>query len=80
MTEQLVEQYPGYIKVKWSEVTIGDIVFIDNFQRGKFPRANPHISGPYTVAGDHLLRTTWTIKGQYRTFRNSLEDLLKETD
>jgi hypothetical protein len=60
-------------------VSVGDTACIDNFQQGKFPRAIPKISGPYIVAGDHLLRNTWTIKGQYRTFRNLLEDLLKET-
>jgi len=39
----------GFRKATWKEVKIGDVVYIDNFEDGKFPRANPRISGPYTV-------------------------------
>jgi hypothetical protein len=52
---------------------VGDIAFIGNLQHEIFLCANPKISGPYPVTCDYLLSTTWTIKGQYGAFRNSLE-------
>lgn len=36
--------------VTWDDVTIGDVVYIDNYQNGKFPDANPKVSGPFKVA------------------------------
>lgn len=46
-------------KITWADVTVGDIVYIDNYQDGDFPRANPQVSGPYTVhhVGNRVLRT-----------------------
>jgi len=36
-------------KISWKDVKIGDTVFIDNYEDGKFPKANPRICGPFTV-------------------------------
>jgi hypothetical protein len=36
-------------KASWKEVKIGDVVFIDEYEDGKFPKANPRITGPFTV-------------------------------
>jgi hypothetical protein len=35
--------------ITWKDVKIGETVFIDNYENGKFPSADPRISGPYTV-------------------------------
>lgn len=48
-----VEQPPipqyrrNFIKVKQSQVQMGDLVYIDNYQDGKFPKASPVIAGPF---------------------------------
>ena len=33
----------------WKDVKIGDTVFIDEYEDGKCPKANPRMSGPYIV-------------------------------
>lgn len=54
------EYRAGYRKVTWADVKEGDTVWIDNHEDGKYPHANPQISGPYTVhhQGNRTLRTT----------------------
>jgi len=37
----------GYQSVRHEEVRIGSIVYFDNFEDGKFPEADPKISGPF---------------------------------
>jgi hypothetical protein len=51
-------------RVTWDDVAIGDVVYIDNYQDGKFPHADPKISGPFTVAvGNGCGRWLDTKKG-----------------
>jgi hypothetical protein len=69
---KMIDIYPDHGQIKGSVELVGDTAFIGNLQHGNFPCANPNISSPYPVACDHLLSTTWTIKGQYQTYRNSL--------
>lgn len=38
------------VPVKWADASIGDEVWVDNYQNGKYPQADPKISGPFTVA------------------------------
>lgn len=44
-------------KVTWQDVQIGDTVYIDNYESGLYPSADPRISGPYIVCSPkaHLL-------------------------
>jgi hypothetical protein len=69
----MTDIHPGYAQITGSVKLVGDTAFVGNLQYGNFLCANPKISGPYPVACDHLPSITWTIKGQYRTYRNSLE-------
>jgi hypothetical protein len=41
--------YNGYQAVTWEQVQVLDEIFIDNYQHGAFPKANPKISGPYLI-------------------------------
>jgi hypothetical protein len=38
-----------YKKVSWCEVAVGDVVFLDNYQGGLYPNADPKVSGPFVV-------------------------------
>jgi hypothetical protein len=69
----MIDIYSDNGHIKGSIELVGDTAFIGNLQHGNFPCANPKISGPYPVACNHLLSITWTIKGQYRTYGNSME-------
>jgi hypothetical protein len=40
---------PTYRKVTWSEVTVGDVVYLDNYEGGLYPDADPKVSGPFVV-------------------------------
>jgi hypothetical protein len=33
----------------WADVSPGQTVYIDNYEGGRFPQANPRTSGPYVV-------------------------------
>ncbi len=39
----------GFRKVTWKDVKIGDVVYVDEYEDGKYPKADPRITGPYTV-------------------------------
>jgi hypothetical protein len=75
----------GFEHVAWADVKKGDTVYIDNYQDGKFPLANPRVSGPYTVIDTETrtLETQWLVKwmgrgeGIKKTFRSCPENLLK---
>lgn len=69
----------GKVSVSWDDVQPGDIVFIDNYEDGKFPRADPKISGPYVVktVKDRRLETTWNRRYQ-STFSYYPNNLLRE--
>lgn len=41
--------YHDFQPTIWSRVSFGDTVYIDNWQSGEFPLADPKISGPYLV-------------------------------
>lgn len=66
-------------KATWAEVSEGETVWIDNYQDGKYPQANPRISGPYTVISRHYrtLRTQWGWVPE-RTFMHYPNNLLVE--
>jgi hypothetical protein len=38
-----------YKKVSWCEVAVGDVVFLDNYEGGLYPNADPKVSGPFVV-------------------------------
>jgi hypothetical protein len=38
-----------YKKVSWVEVAAGDVVFLDNYEGGLYPNADPKVSGPFVV-------------------------------
>jgi hypothetical protein len=38
-----------YTKVSWDEVTVGDVVYLDNYEGGLYPAADPKVSGPFVV-------------------------------
>jgi hypothetical protein len=40
----------SFRSIAWDAVRIGDVVFIDNYEAGKYPLANPKTSGPFEVA------------------------------
>ena len=69
----MIDIYSDNGHIKGSIELVGDTAFIGDLQHGNFPCANPKSSGPYPVTCDHLLSITWTIKGQYRTYGNSME-------
>jgi len=56
-----------YRSVKWADLKPGDQVYIDNYQGGRFPNAQPRISGPYYV--HH-------VKGRLLKFRGAKRDRL----
>jgi hypothetical protein len=65
-------------RVTWDDVAIGDVVHIDNYQDGKFPHADPQISGPFTVArGNGCGR--WLVNAKGRGFMHYPDNLLKAT-
>jgi hypothetical protein len=78
--------YDGYERVSWRDVKDGDTVWIDNFEHGKFPKADPKISGPYIVESveRRILRTTWNVKflgrgkGSPRSFMHYPNNLLRK--
>lgn len=39
----------GLVSVTWADVAVGEFVWTDNYEGGRFPKANPLISGPYQV-------------------------------
>jgi hypothetical protein len=41
----------NYQHIAFADVKVGDIAWIDNYQDGSFPHANPLISGSYEVTG-----------------------------
>ena len=67
-------------KVTWNDVKIGDTVYIDNYQDGQFPKANPRISGPFKVVrGNGTGRCLQTMKKKWkhqRTFMHYPNNLL----
>jgi len=64
------------IKLTWDEVKLGDTVYIDNYQDGKFPKANPRIGGPFEVVkGNGCGRCLKTQSG--KTFMHYPNNLLK---
>jgi hypothetical protein len=64
--------------VTWDDVKIGDVVYIDNYQSGKFPKANPKVSGPMTVVKGNgwCGRCLQNVSG--RTFMHYPNNLLME--
>lgn len=65
--------YEKYTNITWADVKRDDIVFIDNWQNGLFPKADPKISGPYRVENTHF-RWLETINPSFR-FQRSLGHL-----
>jgi hypothetical protein len=67
--------------VLWDNVSLGDTVYIDNYQHGARPKANPRIGGPFKVVrGNGCGRCLQNIKGS--TFMHYPEDLavLRKSD
>ncbi len=55
----------------WDQLKPGDCVWIDNYQDGKFPTANPKLSGPYRVMSlkYRQLRTLYKVP-RNKEYRN----------
>lgn len=69
----------GLEPVAWADVKIGDEVFIDSYQDGKFPQANPLICGPFTVdRGNGCGR--WLRNRKGHGFMHFSNDLLRKTN
>lgn len=67
--------YEGVRRIDWSKVQPGQQVYIDNFQAGQFPDANPRISGPYTVVDVEGRQLRQRVSG--RVFMHYPENLLE---
>lgn len=63
-------------KVTWKDVAEGDTVYIDEYENGRYPKANPRTTGPYTVV---CVRTR-TLRNQNngRTMMHYPDNLLSE--
>jgi len=67
-----------FIKVKWADVAEGDVVYIDNYCEGMFPKANPLVSGPYRVVhGNGCGQCLASSRGSFMFYP---ERLLKKQD
>ena len=58
----------GFVSITWADVQDGDTVYIDNYQGGEFPSANPRVSGPYRIVNtkERQLETIgWTLSNGY---------------
>lgn len=75
--------YDGYQPVTWDDLRDEDVVYIDNYQHGRFPLADPKLSGPYRVfdVQDRRLyynkqigrgERAWTIKHSFMHYPNNL--------
>ena len=64
----------------WNNIKIGDTIYIDNYQNGQFPKADPQISGPFKVVkGNGCGRCLQTMRKdwkQQRTFMHYPNNLL----
>lgn len=77
--EQLkaAEYRKGYERFAWADVLYGDWVWIDNCEDGKYPEADPKISGPFRrVEGNGCGRCLETRDG--RVFMHYPENLLRK--
>ncbi len=80
IVDQLSDRlYDPYVNVTWDEVENGDEIFIDNYQRGKFPKASPQISGPYMVV-DLASRRLARMQSTSAPFMYYPNNLLKEKE
>lgn len=52
-------------KVTWNDVKEGDIVYIDNYEDGKYPMASPAISGPFMISNHFQRRLVRVDNGRY---------------
>ena len=72
--------YDDFVDVSWSDVQDGDRVWIDNYEKGEKPLANPLISGPYLVVSVDR-RTLRTLFGKLqRTMMHYPNNLLKSRE
>jgi hypothetical protein len=74
----LTDYKPGLVRTCWSDVSLGDTVYIDNYQDGEFPSANPKVCGPFTVVkGNGCGRC---LKGKRGTFMHYPNNLLRRSN
>lgn len=68
----------GFKSIAHSEVKMGETVYFDNFQEGKFPDANPKISGPFVkIHGNGSGRCFENARG--RSLMHYPENLIVQT-
>jgi hypothetical protein len=68
--------YVPYRPIEWTDVKNNQIVFIDEFAHGRFPLANPQISGPFKVVDKHT-RLLQNVSNR-RMFTHLPDNLLVE--
>jgi hypothetical protein len=76
--------YAGCTPVTWKDVHEGSVIYIDNYEHGKFPRASPTFSGPYTVVNVERreVRTLYKVRfhrmgnGTYRTLMHYHDNMV----
>jgi len=67
---------PTLQPILWEDVEIGNVVYLNNYQDGKFPKASPRISGPMTVVvGNGCGRCLCNVSGRF--FMHYPENLLQ---
>jgi hypothetical protein len=66
--------------VEWSDLAVGDVVYTDNYEDGKYPNANPRVAGPFMVMDPkrrELSTLRWPGAGAYATFIHSSNSLIR---
>jgi len=48
MSEDVTTYRDGFERISHADVNYGDVVYFDNYEDGKYRKANPKISGPFT--------------------------------
>lgn len=56
--------YRDYRPVTWTQIGPGETVYIDEFESALYPKADPQISGPYTVVGLYPPHIALTLMGR----------------
>lgn len=62
--------------MQWSDAHVGQTVYTDNYENGKFPHANPRIAGPFVVHNIALR----LLKGSRGAFIHYPDNLLSEEE
>lgn len=71
--------YRYYIPTTWDKVKIGDTIYVDSYENGKFPKAKPKICGPYKVESAER-RILKSKSGSFMHYPNNLLERMRTVD